>query len=105
MISHLKRGLQQLLMHAGWEDAMCRALKVIRSGEAFHAVKMARIRACNMAMFFFIMPVSSFITFAAVRTSDTFPFIIILTAFLFHTFSEERCVLFNQSPITPGLHD
>lgn len=46
---------------------MCAALKAIRSSEALHAVKMARIRACNMAMFFFIMPVSSFITFAAVR--------------------------------------
>ncbi len=45
---------------------MCATLKGIRSKEAFHAVKMARIRACNMAMFFFIMPVSSFITFAAV---------------------------------------
>ncbi|BDA43779.1 probable cystic fibrosis transmembrane conductance regulator [Coccomyxa sp. Obi] len=49
----------------GWEDAMCASLKGIRSNEALHAVKMARIRACNMAMFFFIMPVSSFITFAA----------------------------------------
>lgn len=45
---------------------MGRALKKIRSQEAYHAIKMARIRACNMAMFFFIMPVSSFITFAVV---------------------------------------
>jgi hypothetical protein len=51
----------------GWEDAMGSALKDIRSREAHHAIKMARIRACNMAMFFFIMPVSSFITFAVVR--------------------------------------
>ena len=50
---------------------MCAALKAIRSSEAFHAVKMARIRACNMAMFFFIMPVSSFITFAAVCLAST----------------------------------
>ena len=39
----------------------------IRAAEASHAVKMARIRACNMAMMFFIMPVSSFIIFAVVR--------------------------------------
>ena len=39
----------------------------IRTAEASHAVKMARIRACNMAMMFFIMPVSSFIVFAVVR--------------------------------------
>ncbi len=35
------------------------------------ALQMARIRACNMAMFFFIMPVSSFITFAAVCLAST----------------------------------
>ena len=39
----------------------------IRAQEAGVAVKMARIRACNMAMIFFIMPVASFITFAVVR--------------------------------------
>ncbi len=39
----------------------------IRAAEASHAVKMARIRACNMAMMFFIMPVSSVIIFAVVR--------------------------------------
>ena len=39
----------------------------IRAAEAGHGVKMARIRACNMAMMFFIMPVSSFIIFAVVR--------------------------------------
>lgn len=45
---------------------MANALKGIRSEEASHAVKMARIRACNMALFFFIMPVSSFVLFATV---------------------------------------
>ena len=45
---------------------MADALKGIRSQEASHAVKMARIRACNMALFFFIMPVSSFVLFATV---------------------------------------
>ena len=39
----------------------------IRAQEAGVAVKMARIRACNMAMIFAIMPVASFITFAVVR--------------------------------------
>ncbi len=42
-------------------------LASIRAAEAGHAVKMARIRACNMATMFFIMPVSSFIVFAVVR--------------------------------------
>lgn len=45
---------------------MANALKGIRSEEASHAVQMARIRACNMALFFFIMPVSSFVLFATV---------------------------------------
>lgn len=45
---------------------MAKALKGIRAKEAGHAVKMARIRACNMALFFFIMPVSSFVLFATV---------------------------------------
>lgn len=46
---------------------MGKVLKDIRAKEARHAVKMARIRACNMALFFFIMPVSSFVLFATVR--------------------------------------
>ena len=45
---------------------MASALKGIRAEEASHAVQMARIRACNMALFFFIMPVSSFVLFATV---------------------------------------
>ena len=47
---------------------MAKALKRLRANEAGHAVKMARIRACNMALFFFSMPVSSFVLFATVRT-------------------------------------
>ena len=54
---------------AGWEDAMAKALKRLRANEAGHAVKMARIRACNMALFFFSMPVSSFVLFATVRVA------------------------------------
>ena len=46
---------------------MLEALRGIRTQEARHAIKMARIRACNMALFFAIMPVVSFITFAVVR--------------------------------------
>ena len=46
---------------------MLEALRGIRAQEARHAIKMARIRACNMALFFAIMPVVSFITFAVVR--------------------------------------
>ena len=53
-------------VRTGWEGAMAHALKGIRSQEASHAVQMARIRACNMALFFFIMPVSSFVLFATV---------------------------------------
>ena len=45
---------------------MLEALRGIRAQEARHAIKMARIRACNMALFFAIMPVVSFITFAVV---------------------------------------
>ena len=48
---------------------MAKALKRLRGNEAGHAVKMARIRACNMALFFFSMPVSSFVLFATVRTA------------------------------------
>jgi hypothetical protein len=51
---------------AGWECAMLEALRKIRTQEAGHAVKMARIRACNMALYFAIMPIVSFITFAVV---------------------------------------
>ncbi len=51
---------------AGWERAMLEALRKIRAQEAGHAVKMARIRACNMALYFAIMPIVSFITFAVV---------------------------------------
>lgn len=58
-------------MPTGWEDAMGKALKGIRAKEASHAVKMARIRACNMALFFFIMPVSSFVLFATARPEDS----------------------------------
>ena len=46
---------------------MRKELKDIRAKEASHAIKMAHIRACNMALFFFIMPVSSFVLFATVR--------------------------------------
>jgi hypothetical protein len=45
---------------------MLEALRKIRAQEAGHAVKMARIRACNMALYFAIMPIVSFITFAVV---------------------------------------
>ncbi len=45
---------------------MLEALRGIRAQEARHAIQMARIRACNMALFFAIMPVVSFITFAVV---------------------------------------
>ena len=48
---------------------MAKALKLLRANEAGHAVKMARIRACNMALFFFSMPVSSFVLFATVRVA------------------------------------
>jgi hypothetical protein len=41
----------------------------IRRQEAAPAVRMARIRAVNMAMIFFIMPVASFITFAVARAA------------------------------------
>ncbi len=51
---------------------MAKALKAIRAEEASHAVKMARIRACNMALFFFIMPVSSFVLFATVSCSTSY---------------------------------
>lgn len=45
---------------------MLEALRGIRAQEARHAIQMARIRACNMALFFAIMPIVSFITFAVV---------------------------------------
>lgn len=48
---------------------MCGRLAGIRAREAGHALPMARIRACNMAMMFFIMPVSSLITFAVVSSA------------------------------------
>ena len=62
-------GLTPMGAHACWEDSMATARKRLRDNEAGHAVKMARIRACNMALFFFSMPVSSFVLFATVRTA------------------------------------
>ena len=54
---------------------MLEALRGIRAQEARHAIQMARIRACNMALFFAIMPIVSFITFAVVSA----PFGVIAT--------------------------
>ena len=66
MVAEVQSKAPKQAAGAGWEPALCGSLKDIRNQEAAHAVKMARIRAANMALFFFIMPVSSFITFAVV---------------------------------------
>lgn len=52
--------------HAGWEDAMLKLLKGIRAQETSFAIRMARIRACNMALYFFITPLVSCIVFTVV---------------------------------------
>ena len=51
---------------AGWEDAMIQLLKGIRAQETSYAIRMARIRAFNMALYFFITPLVSFIVFTVV---------------------------------------
>ncbi len=51
---------------SGWEDAMLKLLKGIRAKETSYAIRMARIRAMNMALYFFITPLVSFIVFTVV---------------------------------------
>ncbi|DBA68013.1 TPA: hypothetical protein ACH3X2_014044 [Trebouxia sp. C0005] len=51
----------------GWEDAMLKLLKGIRAKETSFAIRMARIRAMNMALYFFITPLVSFIVFTVVH--------------------------------------
>ncbi|DBA75192.1 TPA: hypothetical protein ACH3X1_010497 [Trebouxia sp. C0004] len=51
----------------GWEDAMLKLLKEIRAKETSYAIRMARIRAMNMALYFFITPLVSFIVFTVVH--------------------------------------
>ena len=45
---------------------MLRVLRGIRAKETSYAIQMARIRACNMALYFFITPLVSFIVFTVV---------------------------------------
>ena len=50
-----------------WEAPLQQQLQQLRAQEAAHLVKMARIRGCNMAFFFFISPLVAFVTFAVYR--------------------------------------
>lgn len=45
---------------------MLRLLRGIRAKETSYAIRMARIRAFNMALYFFITPLVSFIVFTVV---------------------------------------
>ena len=51
---------------SGWEEVMLRLLRSIRAKETSYAIRMARIRAFNMALYFFITPLVSFIVFTVV---------------------------------------
>lgn len=51
----------------GWEDPLAKSIQAIRVREAHYQRRMARIRACNMALQFCITPIVSFATFAVYR--------------------------------------
>ena len=49
---------------------MLRLLRGIRAKETSYAIRMARIRAFNMALYFFITPLVSFIVFTVVSLAS-----------------------------------
>lgn len=51
----------------GWEDPLAGALRKLRGAEASQVARMARIRACNMALQFIISCLVTFATFAVYR--------------------------------------
>ena len=51
---------------------MIRLLKGIRAQETSYAIRMARIRAFNMALYFFITPLVSFIVFTVVCSAKAY---------------------------------
>ena len=56
-------------------------LKGIRLRETSFAIRMARIRACNMALYFFITPLVSFIVFTVVCMPWHTPLLMLLLHF------------------------